>query len=337
MNSEYKDIVIKIQLLLIFLLFVTLSKLFGDYTWLSDRIVEVYSSKKNAIVFVSGSHYENEGDPWLQSSTGFFIDKEGHVLTSLETIAKAKRIYIKVNVDTDSKQYYADLVGYHKLTKIALLKVTEPPENLSYIDVLDTNNSLRIGSSLITISHKETLPLAPRWSIFTGSSRYLQFIKNQEITVAPFDILRTGLNSFGGESGAPVFDIDGAFIGFNFHYEEAIRQNFILPQKLIVRVVEDLKVLGRVQIAWIGVIISGSKMPIRIKEIVPGSPSDCAGLKKGDIILELGGKKLNNLLEMGRIMLYTQVGTVLPVTVERNGKRAFFELKTVVDEQPIVP
>ena len=186
-----------------------------------------------------------------------------------------------------------------------------------------------MGSSLITISYKKTLPLAPRWSILQGI-KYSQSIKNQEIFIIP--LLRTQLTSFGGESGSPVFDSNGSFVGFNIMYNENMQENFIIPQKPIVRFVEDLKAFGKVQYAWIGVTISDNSLPIRIKEVVKGSPSDIAGLKAGDIILELGGKKLNSLQEMSTVIFYTRAGTILPITISRDGKKKKFELNIKAKE-----
>ena len=186
-----------------------------------------------------------------------------------------------------------------------------------------------MGSSLITISYKKTLPLAPRWSILQGI-KYSQSIKNQEIFIIP--LLRTQLTSFGGESGSPVFDSNGSFVGFNIMYNENMQENFIIPQKPIVRFVEDLKAFGKVQYAWIGVTISDNSLPIRIKEVVKGSPSDIAGLKAGDIILELGGKKLNSLQEMSTVIFYTRAGTILPITINRDGKKKNFELNIKAKE-----
>ena len=226
------------------------------------------------------------------------------------------------------------MVGYHNKTGLTLLKVTEPPKNIGFVNIFDGNDSLQVGSSLITISYKKTLPLAPRWSVFMGTTGMgnvnLKSIKKSEIFLFP--VLRTQLTSFGGESGSPVFDTNGSFIGFTYMYNEASRENLILPQKAIIRYVKDLKVFGKVQYAWIGVTIFENSLPIQIKEVVQGSPSDIAGLKAGDIILELGDKRIDSLLDMSTVIFYSRIGTVLPITINRDGKKKIFELNIKAKE-----
>ena len=147
----------------------------------------------------------------------------------------------------------------------------------------------------------------------------LKSIKKAKVSIFP--VLRTQLTSFGGESGAPVFDINGSFVGFTFIYNETIRENLIIPQKEIVRYVEDLKVFGKMKYPWIGVNILDNSLPIRIDEVVHASPSDIAGLKAGDVILELGDKRVDSLLKMHTIIFHTRIGTVLPITINRDGKK----------------
>ena len=255
--------------------------------------------------------------------SGFIIDESGIVVTNNHVIQDAEDIIIRVNGD---KEFKAEVVGADPLSDIAVLKL-QTKEKFIPVKFGDSDKA-RIGDWVIAIGN----PFGLGGTVTSG----IISARNRSIGLSRYeDFIQTDASINSGNSGGPLFDMNGDVIGINtaiLGRNGSIGIGFSIPSNNAKLVINQLIEFGETKRGWLGVRIQDVTKEIAeienldeprgalVASVAQNSPSDKAGVKAGDIILEFNGQKIQEMKELPIIVAKTEVGKKVSVKIWRNKK-----------------
>ena len=255
--------------------------------------------------------------------SGFIISKDGIVVTNNHVIQDAEDIIVRVNGD---KEYKAKVIGADPLSDIAILKLDT---NDNFVPVeFGNSDKARIGDWVIAIGN----PFGLGGTVTSG----IISARNRSIGLSRYeDYIQTDASINSGNSGGPLFDINGDVIGINtaiLGRSGSIGIGFAIPSNSAKTVIDQLIEFGETKRGWLGVRIQnvtkeiadvenlGEPRGALVVSVAQNSPSDKAGVKAGDIILEFNSEKIQEMKELPMIVAKTEVGKKVDVKIWRNKK-----------------
>ena len=255
--------------------------------------------------------------------SGFIIDSTGIVVTNNHVIKGAEDILVRVNGD---KEYKATIIGSDPLSDIAVLQM-ETEDKFIPVKFGDSDKA-RIGDWVIAIGN----PFGLGGTVTSG----IISARNRSIGLSRYeDYIQTDASINQGNSGGPLFNMDGDVIGINtaiLGQSGSIGIGFSIPSNNAKRVINQLIEFGETKRGWLGVRIQFVTKEIAdieklekprgalIASVAEGSPSEKAGILAGDIILEFDGTAINEMPELPLIVAQTEVGKTVEVKIWRNTK-----------------
>jgi serine protease Do len=256
--------------------------------------------------------------------SGFIIDTSGIVVTNNHVIADADEINVIMNDGTKIK---AELVGVDKKTDLAVLKF-KPPKPLIAVQFGDSDK-LRLGEWVIAIGN----PFSLGGTVTAG----IVSARNRDIASGPYDnYIQTDAAINRGNSGGPLFNLDGEVIGVNTLIISptggSIGIGFAVPSKTVASVVDQLRQFGELRRGWLGVRIqqvtdeiaeSLNIKPARgalIAGVDDKGPAKPAGIEPGDVVVKFDGKDVKEPKDLSRVVADTAVGKEVDVVVIRKGQ-----------------
>ena len=279
--------------------------------------------------FPPGSPFEDMfkefGTPQKRKSaalgSGFIIDKKGIVITNNHVIQDAEDIVVRVDGD---KEYKATIIGQDPLSDIAVLQIVSKEK---FIPVrFGDSDKTRIGDWVIAIGN----PFGLGGTVTSG----IVSARNRSIGLSRYeDYIQTDASINSGNSGGPLFDMNGDVIGINtaiLGRNGSIGIGFSIPANSAKIVIDQLIEFGETKRGWLGVRIQDVTKEIAdvekldeprgalVASVAENSPSDKGGIKAGDIILEFNGVRINQMKELPAIVAKTKVGTTVQVKIWRN-------------------
>ena len=281
--------------------------------------------------FPPGSPFEDMfkdfGTPQERQSSalgsGFIIDEDGIVITNNHVIQGADDIIVRVNGD---KEFKAQVIGADPLSDIAVLKL-ETKEKFIPVKFADSDKA-RIGDWVIAIGN----PFGLGGTVTTG----IISARNRSIGLTRYeDYIQTDASINQGNSGGPLFNLSGNVIGINtaiLGRSGNIGIGFAIPANSAKIVIDQLIEFGETKRGWLGVRIQDVTKEIAevekldeprgalVASVAENSPSEKAGVKAGDIILEFNGEKIKEMKELPIIVARTEVGKKVTVKIWRNKK-----------------
>ena len=253
--------------------------------------------------------------------SGFIIDEKGIVITNNHVIQGAEDVYVKVN---GGKNLKAKVLGADPEMDLAVLQI-ESDEKFKPVKFGDSDTA-RIGDWVIAIGN----PFGLGGTVTAG----IISAKNRDIRMNRYeDFIQTDASINVGNSGGPLFNMEGKVIGINtaiLGQSGSIGIGFAIPSNSARKVINQLIEFGETKRGWLGVRIQTVSKEIAeaekldrprgalVASVAENSPSDKAGIKAGDIILEFDGKLINTMNELPRIVAETEVGKKVNVKVWRN-------------------
>ena len=268
--------------------------------------------------------------PITSLGSGFIVHPDGLVVTNNHVIADADEITVVLNDNTRLK---AEIVGRDPKTDLALLKI-ESSEDLPYVEFGDSD-AARVGDWVIAIGNPFGLGNTVTAGILSARGR--------DINAGPYDnFLQTDAPINRGNSGGPMFDMNGKVIGVNtLIYSPSggsVGIGFATPSAIVGPVIKQLHQFGQTRRGWLGVRIQTVSPEIAeshglaaaqgalVAAVIEDSPAAVGGLQKGDIILRFNGEEVPNRRALPRIVADTVVGSSVPVIVWRDGKHIPLEV-----------
>ena len=255
--------------------------------------------------------------------SGFIIDEKGIIVTNNHVIQDAEDIIVRVNND---KEFKAEVIGADPLSDIAVLQL-DTNEKFTPVKFGDSDKA-RIGDWVIAIGN----PFGLGGTVTSG----IISARNRSIGLSRYeDYIQTDASINSGNSGGPLFDMNGDVIGINtaiLGRNGSIGIGFSIPSNSAKIVIDQLIEFGETKRGWLGVRIQDVTKEIAeiekldeprgalVASVAVNSPSDKAGVKAGDIILEFNGEKINQMKELPIIVARTEVGKKVEVKIWRNKK-----------------
>ena len=273
-----------------------------------------------------GDMFKEFGTPQERQSSalgsGFIIDEKGIVVTNNHVIQDAEDIVVRVN----DKEFKAKVIGADPLSDIAVLQI-ETKEKFIPVKFGDSDKA-RIGDWVIAIGN----PFGLGGTVTSG----IISARNRSIGLSRYeDYIQTDASINSGNSGGPLFDMNGDVIGINtaiLGRSGSIGIGFSIPSNSAKIVIEQLIEFGETKRGWLGVRIQDVTKEIAevenldkpkgalVASVAENSPSAKAGVKAGDIILEFNGEIIQEMKELPIIVARTEVGKKVEVKIWRNKK-----------------
>jgi serine protease Do len=288
--------------------------------------------------FPPGSPFEDMfkefGAPQKRKATalgsGFIIDSKGIVVTNNHVIQGAEDILVRVNGD---KEYEAAVIGADPLSDVAVLQIKSKEKFISV--KFGDSDKARIGDWVIAIGN----PFGLGGTVTSG----IISARNRSIGISRYeDFIQTDASINQGNSGGPLFDMEGNVIGINtaiLGQSGSIGIGFSIPSNSAKKVIDQLIKYGETKRGWLGVRIQTVSKEIAdaekldeprgalVASVTKGSPSDKAGILAGDIILEFNETLIKEMKELPLIVAQTEVGKTVVVKVWRNKEEVTKKIK----------
>ena len=312
-------------------------KLMPSVVNISTKQTVVTNTNPFPFQFPPGSPFEDMfkefGTPQERQSTalgsGFIIDAKGIVVTNNHVIQDAEDIIVRVNGD---KEFTAKVIGADPLSDIAVLQLDTKER---FIPVkFGNSDKARIGDWVIAIGN----PFGLGGTVTSG----IISARNRSIGLSRYeDFIQTDASINSGNSGGPLFDMNGDVIGINtaiLGRSGSIGIGFSIPSNSAKIVIDQLIEFGETKRGWLGVRIQDVTKEIAevekldkprgalVASVAENSPSDKAGVKAGDIILEFNGEKISEMKQLPIIVAKTEVGKKVIVKIWRNKKEITKEI-----------
>lgn len=256
--------------------------------------------------------------------SGFVISEDGYIVTNNHVIEGADEIQIEFY---GGEELPAKLIGTDPNTDIALLKV-EADKPLDYVK-FGNSDTMRVGDWVVAMGN----PLGQGFSVSAG----IVSARNRELRGSYDDYIQTDAAINKGNSGGPLFNMDGDVIGVNTAILSpnggSIGIGFSMASNVVDKVVGQLKEFGETRRGWLGVRIQDITKDmaeaiaglegtdgVMVSEVTAGGPSEAAGLKTGDVIKSFDGTEVKDSRELVRKVGDTEVGKAVDVVILRDGK-----------------
>jgi serine protease Do len=263
------------------------------------------------------------GQPHKQRSlgSGFFISKDGYILTNEHVIDGADEINVKLS---DGRTFVATVKGADQKLDLALLKV-ESDDSLPVLELGDSDN-LRVGEWVMAIGN----PFGLEQTVTAG----IVSAKGRVIGAGPYDdFIQTDASINPGNSGGPLFNANGQVIGINTAIVAGGQGiGFAIPINAVKGILEQLRTEGRVTRGWLGVSVQKMTPELAesfgldqergalVAEVIKGSPAEEAGLKRGDVIMTFNGHDIKEMHDLPRLVAATPVNETAMLQILRDGK-----------------
>jgi serine protease Do len=263
--------------------------------------------------------------------SGFVIDASGILVTNNHVIEGADEITANFN---DGLKLTAKVIGRDEKTDLAVLQV-QPSKPLTAVAFGDSDK-LRVGDWVMAIGN----PFGLGGSVTLG----IVSARNRDINSGPYDnFIQTDAAINRGNSGGPLFNMDGQVIGINTAIISpsggSIGIGFAIPSRTVANVIGQLREFGEARRGWLGVRIQevtddiagglGMKSPAGalVAGVTDKGPADAAGILAGDVIIEFDGQKVSAMHELPRLVADEPIGKEVPVKVLRKGEEKTITVK----------
>ncbi len=261
-----------------------------------------------------------EGFDGRSLGTGFLIRKDGLILTNHHVIEEAVQVIVRLS---DHREFEAEVIGRDPKTDVALLRIRGPRE-FPFVELGDSD-SLDVGDWAVAIGN----PFGLEQTVTAG----IISAKGRVIGTGPYDnYIQTDASINPGNSGGPLFNIRGEVIGINTAINPSAQGiGFAIPINQVKPLLPQLEKEGKITRGWLGVMIQELNGDLAesfhleiqegalVSEVFENSPAGRAGLKRGDVITEFDGKRINRMRVLPLAVAETPIGKEVTLRGLRNG------------------
>jgi serine protease Do len=265
--------------------------------------------------------------------SGIIIRADGHIITTSHVVENATKIQVLLS---SGEEYPAKVIGADSKTDLAVIKI-EPAKPLPFLKFGDSDKVV-VGEWVIAIGHPRGLDQTVTQGIISA--------KNRRGITDPSsyqDYLQTDAAINPGNSGGPLLNLGGEVIGINGVIASASGGfegiGFAVPSNIAIYVMGELIANGKVERGWLGVSVQDLTYDLAKKsgleksggalvaEVTKSSPAAEAGVKTGDVILELNGKPVPDAGFLRNSVAATRPGTQANLVIWRDGKKTKLAVK----------
>jgi len=305
---------------------------------MDQEVSSIYEKSRDAVVKVHALRQLRIGNwvllPTYRIATGFFVDKDGHILTTATAVDDMDTCWI----DWRGQRITARIVGRDPQTNLAVLKIN--PANGTPTPFLPQGDSdaLRVGSMVIAVAFPYDLPSAPVVGFVSG----LDIQSNGH--VFPTTHIRAGCRLSPGQGGGPLLNVHGEVVGIAVAVHPD-GQCCALPINAARKISEDILKFGQAQHPWVGLIVSerspvdspikrspadnpmeSNQRQVFVQQVYSNTPAADAGFCSGDILVSITSNEVRHSADVLNTMFYHHVGDKVEFTVSRDGREQMIVL-----------
>jgi serine protease Do len=257
--------------------------------------------------------------------TGVFVDERGYILTNYHVVEGVGRIQVTLD---DEHTVVGRLIAHDPATDLAIVKVSL--DNDAQVIKVGTSSDLMLGEPVIAVGNAYGYTHTVTRGIISALHRRVQVTEDQEYG----DLIQTDASINPGNSGGPLLNIDGEMIGINVAVRVGAQGiGFAIPADEAMDVAARLLSVERLCKLAHGVvgksIQDGPRPKFVVGSLQEDGPADRAGLRAGDVIRAVDGRRVERALDFERRLLGRQAGQEVELTVDRNGEPVTLSLVMV--------
>jgi S1-C subfamily serine protease len=280
---------------------------------ISHEVKAIFAGAARAVVKIHGIDEHSE-----IAGTGFFVDPMGTLYTSYTVGGEAGNF----KVEFDGKKYPARQVLADIRSGIALLKVDIATPALP----IGKSDQLEIATPVVTVGYPLDLPETPSFGMIAGFDR--KYLGRYFSTTH----LRVNLPTQRGEAGAPLLNLKGEVVGIVVSSLENNSSCYVLPIDAAEKIRADYMRFGEARHGWVGINVSEAEMPVEgsraeMTKIIDGTPAANSGIREGDILLQVGSKKVHEPEDVLDASFFITAGESVPITVMRGNEKLTFDVQ----------
>lgn len=300
-------------------------------TGISEAVSKVYDS-----VVVVESYYR---DQLYSTGTGFVFktdDDKGYILTNHHVIENADKIKV---VFTNNEKVEVEIVGSDSYSDVALLSVDK--DKVISVAEIGSSEALKVGDTSFAVGaplDSATYAWTVTRGIISGKDRTVEVTISNSYETTIMEVLQTDTAINSGNSGGPLCNSNGQVIGItNMKLASSAIEGmgFAIPIETAVKYAEKFISGENIKYPYIGVYIydatasrySNEIIGVYVESVEEDSPADKGGLKSGDKILEVNGKKISSTTFFKHELYKHEIGDTVKIKVERNGKVKELKIK----------
>lgn len=268
--------------------------------------------------------------------SGVIVSSDGYILTNNHVISGADKVTV---VMSDQKKYQAKIIGSDPQTDVAVIKIET--KGLPVVAMGNSDN-VKVGQWVIAVGNPFQLLHTVTAGIISAKGRSNVGLADYE------DFIQTDASINPGNSGGALADLDGNLIGINTAISSPSGGNvgigFAIPINMAKKVMDQLINKDKISRGYLALVPQDiddnlakalklkSKDGALVGDVSPGGPADKAGIKRGDVIIEFDGKKVENSTELRNMVAQTAPGTSVKLALVRDGSD--LQVKVVLGERP---
>jgi len=245
------------------------------------------------------------------------LGEEGYILTNLHVVRRATRIQVQL---WDGRIYEAQQLLWTSHKDLAVLRIVRQPGDKPFKPVrFAKDDDLLLGETVIAAGN----PFGLGGSVSRGilSSKNRRAVPGTNMPLGYEDWLQTDADINPGNSGGPLINLRGELIGINvavYGQNEGMGLGFAIPVKQVSAALSDFFTLEFTADLWLGARFKGKPYPLTVSEVQPNSPADRAGLRVGQMVVEVNGQAVSGLVEFNKLMA-ASTNNRPTLTVTENG------------------
>src|SRR5690348_1972182 len=286
-------------------------------TTISEHVKEIFERAAKAVVKIHGVDKHSE-----ICGTGFFVDPTGTLYTAYTVGGDAGNF----TVEFEGKKYPARQLLADIRSGMAMLKVDETTPALP----IGKSDELELAAPVVSIGYPLDLPKTPNFGMIAGFDR--KCLGRYFSTVH----LRVNAPTQRGEAGAPLLNMKGEVVGIVVSGLENNSACYAVPIEAAEKIRSDFVRFGEARHGWIGVNkFSEALQPVdgsraMVTQVADDAPAERSGLKDGDVLLQIGKKKVTDPEDVFDASFYITAGDTVPITVMRGNQKMTFQVQATM-------
>jgi S1-C subfamily serine protease len=282
-------------------------------TAVSHQVKDIFESAAKAVVKIHGVDEHSE-----ISGTGFFIDPTGTLYTAYTVGGEAGNFTIEFN----GKKYPAHPLLADIRSGTAMLKIDAVTPTLP----IGKSEEMGVATPVVAIGYPLDLPETPSFGMIAGfDHKYLgRYFSTTH--------LRVNLSTQRGEAGAPLLNMKGEVVGIVVSSLENNSACYAVPIEAAEKIRSDFVRFGEARHGWIGINVSEAPKAVEgsraeMTKIMAGTPAANSGIKQGDILLQVGRKKVTQPEDVLDASFFITAGDIVPIMVMRGNQKLTFKVR----------
>src|SRR6266481_1599037 len=285
-------------------------------TAISQHVKDIFARAAKAVVKIHGVDEHSE-----ICGTGFFVDPTGTLYTAYTVGGEAGNF----TIEFEGKKYPARQLLADVRSGTAILKIDENTPTLP----IGKSEELEVATPVLAIGYPLDLPKTPNFGMVAGFDR--KYLGRYFSTTH----LRLNLPTQRGEAGAPLLNMKGEVVGIVVSSLENNSACYAVPIEAAEKIRGDFMRFGEARHGWVGINVSEAAKPVEgsraeMTQVMGDTPAARSGIKSGDMLLEVGRKKVTQPEDVLDASFFITAGDTVPITVMRGDQRLTFNVQATM-------